>query len=73
MDIHASMYAVGDTAWTRVRIFYYFHEFTKLLIDSNQNTMLNTINMGFIILRVDNNTPMLALGYTAWTRGQIFT
>ena len=39
----------------------------------NQSTTLHTFNINFTILRVDNNTPMCALGDTAWTRGQIFT
>ena len=79
MSNHAPIYAVGDTAWTRHRLFYHYSRiykslfFLQLFIDLNQNTMLNTVNMCFILLRDGNNTPVLAMGDTAWTRGQIFT
>ena len=45
----------------------------QFFIDSNENTTLHTFSTCFILLRIDNNTPMYTFGDIAWTRGRIFT
>ena len=82
IDKNTPMYTFGDIAWTRGRIFTEFSYFLWILkslsflqffIDLNENTTLHTFNTCFILLRIDNTTPMYTFGDIAWTRGRIFT
>ena len=41
----------------------------KFFSDSNENTTLHTFNTCFILLWIDNNTPVYSFGDIAWTRG----
>ena len=45
----------------------------QFFIDSNENPTLHTFNTCFILLRIDNNTPMYTFGDITLTRGRIFT
>ena len=82
IDNNTPMYTFGDIAWTWGRIFTEFSYFLWILkslsflqffIDSKENSTLHTFNTCFILLRIDNNTPMYTFGDIAWTRGRIFT
>ena len=81
IDNNAPMYALGDTAWTRGRIFskffIKFYGFINVCHFDNCpsiriKTQRCTPSMCSISLWIDNSTLMYALGDTAWTRGQIF-
>ena len=82
IDDNTPMYTIGDTAWTRDRIstkfLSTFMNLEKTVIFTifqrfERNTTLHTFSICFILLRIDDNTPMYIIGYIAWTRGRIST